>query len=142
MHERDSGDGKNSFQYDDTTALPALEAKFDISQLQQVLTNLFDNGIRYGIRQPDQPDLRIEIGIDISQQQPYIRVIDYGPGISEENSKHLFEPFFTTENTGSGLGLYICKELCEANQAIISYKRTDTGESCFHLQLAHPEKIS
>ena len=120
----------------------SLEAKFDTSQLQQVLTNLFDNGIRHGANQIGKPDLRIEIGLDTNQQQPYIRVIDYGPGISDENSKHLFEPFFTTENTGSGLGLYICKELCEANQAIISYKRTDQGESCFHLQLAHPGKTS
>ena len=117
-------------------------AKFDTSQLQQVLTNLFDNGIRYGANQIGKPDLRIEIGLDTNQQQPYIRVIDYGQGISAENSKHLFEPFFTTENTGSGLGLYICKELCEANQAIISYQRTEQGESCFHLQLAHPEKTS
>ena len=117
--------------------LTPLTAKFDTTQLQQVLTNLFDNGIRHG-----KPQLRIEIGVDISRQQPYIRVVDFGPGISEENTRHLFEPFFTTENTGSGLGLYICKELCEANQAIISYTRTEQGESCFHLQLAHPEKTN
>lgn len=120
----------------------ALEAKFDNSQLTQVLSNLCDNGLRYSSKKTGRPDLRLEIGVDISQHQPYIRVIDYGPGISDENIKHLFEPFFTTENTGSGLGLYICKELCEANQAIISYKRTPQGESCFHLQLAHPDKAS
>lgn len=120
----------------------ALEAKFDTSQLTQVLSNLCDNGLRYSSKKTGRPDLRLEIGVDISQHQPYIRVIDYGPGISDENIKHLFEPFFTTENTGSGLGLYICKELCEANQAIISYKRTPQGESCFHLQLAHPDKTS
>jgi two-component system sensor histidine kinase PilS (NtrC family) len=117
-----------------------MHAKFDPSQLQQVLTNLSDNGIRYGIPKAGRGDLRIEIGNDTQHQQSYIRVIDYGPGITAENSKHLFEPFFTTENTGSGLGLYICKELCEANQALISYRRTDQGESCFHIQLAHPDK--
>ena len=117
-----------------------IHAKFDPSQLQQVLTNLCDNGIRYGIPKPGQSNLRIEIGNDLQHQQSYIRVIDYGPGIAAENSKHLFEPFFTTENTGSGLGLYICKELCEANQALISYRRTEQGESCFHIQLAHPDK--
>ncbi len=135
--EKNIGESRNTFEYDDQGNLQQLNAKFDTSQLQQVLTNLFDNGIRHG-----KPELRIEIGLDISYQQPYIRVIDYGPGISDENSRHLFEPFFTTENTGSGLGLYICKELCEANQAIISYKRTEKGESCFHLQLAHPEKAT
>ncbi len=142
MLEKNIGDAHSDFDYDDVSTATPLDAKFDTSQLQQVLTNLCDNGIRYGVPQAGRPDLRIEIGLDTNQQQPYIRVIDYGPGISEENNKHLFEPFFTTENTGSGLGLYICKELCEANQAIISYKRTDKGESCFHLQLAHPEKAS
>ena len=72
----------------------------------------------------------------------FLRVSDHGPGIAPQAQAQLFEPFFTTENTGSGLGLYICKELCEANQAIISYKRTPQGESCFHLQLAHPDKAS
>lgn len=142
IREKNIGDSHGDFDYDDTSIISNLGAKFDTSQLQQVLTNLFDNGIRYGIAHTGRSDLRIEIGLDINQQQPYIRVIDYGAGISEENSKHLFEPFFTTENTGSGLGLYICKELCEANQAIISYKRTEKGESCFHLQLAHPDKTS
>ncbi|HSC67718.1 MAG TPA: HAMP domain-containing sensor histidine kinase, partial [Cellvibrio sp.] len=141
MLEKNIGDSRSDFDFDDSNH-SGLEAKFDTSQLQQVLTNLCDNGIRYGIKHVGSPDLRLEIGMDTNQQQPYIRVIDYGLGISEENSKHLFEPFFTTENTGSGLGLYICKELCEANQAIISYKRTNNGESCFHLQLAHPEKAS
>jgi two-component system sensor histidine kinase PilS (NtrC family) len=125
------------YEFDDVSTSSVLLAKFDTSQLQQVLTNLVDNGIRHG-----GSKLRIEIGIDIDHQQPYIRVIDFGSGISDDNIRHLFEPFFTTESTGSGLGLYICKELCEANQAIISYKRNDNGESCFHLQLAHPEKAN
>jgi len=155
MHQfiADYKTGKNNGQYlnitivnkiidDDGNILDAapgnpVVAKFDTSQLQQVLTNLFDNGIRHG-----KPALRIEIGVDITHQQPYIRIVDFGPGISDEYTRHLFEPFFTTENTGSGLGLYICKELCEANQAIISYRRTREGESCFHLQLAHPEKAN
>lgn len=119
-----------------------LVARFDRSQLQQVLTNLFDNGLRHGRNAEGNARLHIEVGIDVSHQQPYIRVIDSGPGIPSQQLPHLFEPFFTTENTGSGLGLYICKELCEANQAIIFYRRTDHGESCFTLQLAHPDKTS
>jgi two-component system, NtrC family, sensor histidine kinase PilS len=140
--EKNIGETTNHFIYDDVSSINNLEGKFDASQMQQVLTNLCDNGIRYGQVKSGKANLRIEIGVDATQQQPYIRIIDFGPGISEENMKHLFEPFFTTENTGSGLGLYICKELCEANQAIISYKRTEKNESCFHLQLAHPEKTS
>lgn len=115
-------------------------AKFDPSQLQQVLTNLCDNALRYTREQADGSQVRIEIGEDLQYQQPFIRVIDFGEGLSSDAAQHLFEPFFTTENTGSGLGLYICQELCEANQALISYRRTEQGGSCFHIQLAHPDK--
>ena len=129
---------EHRYAYDDMIG-SQFDATFDLSQLQQVLTNLCDNGLRYSQPNPPREDLRLEIGCD-HYQQPFIRVVDYGPGITAENAKHLFEPFFTTENTGSGLGLYICKELCEANQAIINYQRTDANESCFHIQLAHPDK--
>lgn len=116
----------------------AIKAKFDQSQLHQVLTNLCDNGLRYS--RPPQECAHLVIEAGVNNQQPFIKVIDFGAGISEEQAIHLFEPFFTTENTGSGLGLYICKELCEANQALISYTHTQEGLSCFHIQLAHPEK--
>ncbi|WP_347331157.1 sensor histidine kinase [Marinimicrobium locisalis] len=119
---------------------PNIVTKFDKGQLQQVLTNLCDNGLRYSKAVTGQPKVKLEAGIDHRKEQPYIRVIDWGQGIAKEKQKHIFEPFFTTENTGSGLGLYICKELCEANQALIHYQRTDKGLSCFHIQLAHPER--
>lgn len=115
-------------------------AKFDKGQLQQVLTNLCDNGLRYSVTVTGTPRVRLEAGVDPRKEQPYIRVIDWGHGIEVDKQKHIFEPFFTTENTGSGLGLYICKELCEANQALIHYERTEDGLSCFHIQMAHPER--
>jgi two-component system sensor histidine kinase PilS (NtrC family) len=51
--------------------------------------------------------------------------MDNGPGISEENQKNLFEPFFTTEHTGTGLGLYLCREICEANKTNIKHIASD-----------------
>jgi len=124
----------------DCIAADPIQAKFDLGQLQQVLTNLCDNGLRYSHPPENCPHLVLEAGIDTNTQQPFIKVIDFGDGISKENITHLFEPFFTTENTGSGLGLYICKELCESNQALISYEHTHEGLSCFHIHLAHPDK--
>lgn len=138
--EKNIGNIHFSGEYDDH-GREELVAKFDTSQLQQVLTNLCDNGLRYTQNQPGKASLRIETGTDNLQQQPYIRVIDFGAGITPNVAEHLFEPFFTTENTGSGLGLYICKELCEANQAFINYQFTTEGESCFHIQLSHPDKL-
>lgn len=117
-----------------------MVSQFDPGQLHQVLSNLCDNGLRYGEACTGRARIMLVAGIDAKLQRPFINVIDEGPGISDDNLKHIFEPFFTTENTGSGLGLFICKELCEANHAFISYRRTPDGSSCFHIQLAHPDR--
>lgn len=114
--------------------------QFDPGQLHQVLGNLCDNGLRYSNPSTGKSRVTLVAGIDDKLQRAFIDVIDEGPGISEAQLKHLFEPFYTTENTGSGLGLYICKELCEANQAFIHYRRTKDGKSCFQIQLAHAER--
>ena len=111
-------------------------------QLEQVLNNLFENGIRYSIKATGKPSLQVIAGVedkdgDIS---PYIHIIDKGPGINEEAEALLFEPFHTTEASGTGLGLYISKELCEANQSQLSYRRTNDGHSCFSIYFSHPER--
>lgn len=117
-----------------------ITGQFDPGQLHQVLSNLCDNGLRYSEAATGNQRVTLIAGIDAKLQRPFINIIDDGPGISDDNMKHIFEPFFTTENTGSGLGLFICKELCEANHAFISYRRTPDGSSCFNIQLAHPER--
>lgn len=122
-----------------TNTLMEITAYFDESQLRQILTNLCDNGLRY-TRTHQGFDLRIDVGVDPHFQQPSIRVIDFGDGITQDQLNNLFEPFFTTESTGSGLGLYISRELCEANQALITYNRTAEGFSCFELKLSHPKR--
>jgi two-component system sensor histidine kinase PilS (NtrC family) len=66
--------------------------------------------------------------------------MDNGPGISKEHQKNLFEPFFTTEHTGTGLGLYLCREICEANKASIKHIASDhladNLGTCFSLNFA------
>ncbi|WP_049722504.1 sensor histidine kinase [Gilvimarinus polysaccharolyticus] len=114
-------------------------ATFDSCHLHQILTNLVDNALRYTPTDCAEPVI-LEIGVESGRQTPYIKIIDKGPGIAPANQKHVFEPFFTTENTGSGLGLFICQELCEANQAILFYQCNDNEPSCFTLQMAHPDK--
>ncbi|HEY7884555.1 MAG TPA: HAMP domain-containing sensor histidine kinase, partial [Cellvibrionaceae bacterium] len=118
-----------------------LYIRFDESQLQQVLSNLLDNALRYIKSDSYQPPITLTTGLDTIRNTPYLSIIDNGQGVSADNQKHLFEPFFTTENTGSGLGLFLCKELCEANQAYISYIADDQQPSCFTIQFAHSEKV-
>ncbi len=118
------------------------EVRVDPSQLNQAVTNLAVNGLRYSKEQTGHARLTIEGGIDATTDRAYLNVIDDGPGVSGEQVNHLFEPFFTTERTGTGLGLYITRELCEANQARVTYTRDPRGGSCFRITFAHPDRIT
>ena len=96
---------------------PDISARFDPNQMEQVLVNLIDNGLRHGLKVTSEASVFLCLAESKDKNQAFIDVIDQGQGISEENSHHLFEPFFTTETQGTGLGLYLSRELCEANQA-------------------------
>ncbi len=112
----------------------------DPDQLHQLLTVLVDNGLRYSHNTSGKREIRLQLRDNGQYPAPILEVIDYGPGIADKNIERLFEPFFTTESHGTGLGLYICKELCEANQIHITWLRTDDGESCFRLSFSHPDR--
>ena len=118
------------------------EVRIDKSQFGQVLTNLVSNGIRYSKEQNDELYIHLQGGIDARTDRPYLNVIDHGPGVPEDQILNLFEPFFTTEPSGTGLGLYISWELCEANQARLAYYPHDEGGSCFRITFAHPDRIT
>jgi len=96
---------------------------FDPNQFHQVLWNLCRNGWRHS--QKNESSLRLSLGANSTRVQ--IDIADDGPGVSSESLAHLFEPFFTTEASGTGLGLYIARELCEANGAWIEYVASPTG---------------
>jgi two-component system, NtrC family, sensor histidine kinase PilS len=118
------------------------EIRVDPGQLTQAVTNLAVNGLRYSKEKTGVATLTIEGGIDSATDRPYLNVIDEGPGVSGEQIDRLFEPFFTTERTGTGLGLYLTRELCEANQARLTYTPDARGGSCFRITFAHPDRIT
>jgi two-component system sensor histidine kinase PilS (NtrC family) len=120
----------------------ATQIRVDPSQLNQALTNLVVNGLRYSKQHTGVASVTLEGGLDAATDRPYLNVIDAGPGVADEQLDHLFEPFFTTERTGTGLGLYITRELCEANQARVAYTRHKAGGSCFRITFAHPDRIT
>ncbi len=109
------------------------------SQLEQILNNLFENGLRYSLRKTGISSLTIKGGMS-AMNAPVLHIIDDGQGVDAATEEHLFEPFHTTESSGTGLGLYISKELCEANQARLSYRRTEDGRSCFSIHFQHPDR--
>tara|TARA_R110001592_G_scaffold177076_2_gene417233 strand:+ start:33072 stop:34715 length:1644 start_codon:yes stop_codon:yes gene_type:complete len=98
-----------------------LSARFDPNQMEQVMINLIENALHHGDKQQDTSFVFIAMGETKDQNQVFIDIIDQGAGISSDNIKHLFEPFFTTESQGTGLGLYLSREICEANQAQLDF---------------------
>ncbi len=121
---------------------PGLHSRIDPDQLHQVLTNLVQNGLRYSVQKKSDAQLWIKLFIDAESELPVLEVHDDGPGIAPERLDKIFEPFYTTEAKGTGLGLYISRELCESNQARLDFKPSEHGGSCFRITFAHPRKMS
>ncbi|WP_394005160.1 sensor histidine kinase [Luteimonas sp. WGS1318] len=115
----------------DQATLPAV---FDPRHLHQVLTALVNNAVRYG-RMPGAL-ARITLRIEQDGDCPSLSVLDRGPGIPEAVAAQLFRPFFTTSESGTGLGLYIAHELCRANEAQLEYVAVPGGGACFRITLA------
>ncbi len=116
----------------------AVEAVVDPQHLQQVIWNLVQNALRYG-RMPGEPARVMLISRAASDAgPPLLEVVDRGPGIPTKVAAQIFEPFYTTHEYGTGLGLYLCKQMCEANQAELEYVPVAGGGSCFRITLAPP----
>jgi len=109
---------------------------FNPSQLEQLLTNLCDNAIRHSRLQTGIQSCALIAAIHPFTNCPMLDVIDDGAGVSTDRTEQIFEPFYTTETKGTGLGLFICREICQANQAQIFYRRSEEGKSCFRVIFA------
>jgi two-component system sensor histidine kinase PilS (NtrC family) len=101
--------------------LPAepLYVVFDPEHLRRVLVNLLDNARRHATAAPGAIQLRLH-GRDADEGR--LTLASDGPPIPPEVERHLFEPFFSTRSRGTGLGLYICRELCERHGARINFR--------------------
>lgn len=103
----------------------ALVVSFEPEHLRRVLVNLLDNALRHA--QPGPGAVQVQLGVDAElpgtrERWASLSVFSVGEAISPEVERHLFEPFFSTRSRGSGLGLYICRELCERYGARIEYR--------------------
>lgn len=113
---------QNNAQQQLATQVPGTESAvaFDPDHLRRVLINLLDNARRYASAQPNA------IQVDVRAAEPQqVRLTIWSDGAPMDQSveRHLFEPFFSSESRSSGLGLYICRELCESHGATILYQR-------------------
>jgi two-component system sensor histidine kinase PilS (NtrC family) len=118
---------------------PSVAALADPRHLHQVLTALVANALAYG-RMPGEP-ARVTVHVRDDAGAPTVDVLDRGPGMPEAIASQLFRPFFTTSNHGTGLGLYIARELCRANQATLEYVSIPGGGACFRIRLPGPHAL-
>ena len=102
---------------------------FDEDQLRQVLVNLLRNGLHHNQSSPH----KIELHVYTQHNHVRIEVRDFGAGVASADIASLFQPFFSTEINGTGLGLYLSHSFCEANQAKLYYVEQQQG-ACFRIE--------
>jgi two-component system sensor histidine kinase PilS (NtrC family) len=99
---------------------PRASVAFEVEHLRRVLVNLLDNAWRYASSAPAAIVVATDFGSDGAAA---LRVWSDGAVLDQGVQRHLFEPFFSSESRSSGLGLYICRELCQRHGAAIGYRR-------------------
>ncbi|HEX9706969.1 MAG TPA: ATP-binding protein [Steroidobacteraceae bacterium] len=118
---------------------PDLEVRVDPSHLRQILWNLCENAFRYSVR-ADEDRVEVRIGRLAGSHRPFLEVLDRGPGIDSTISDRIFEPFFTSRTSGTGLGLFIARELAQCNRALLVYEPRTGGGSIFRIVFADPQR--
>jgi len=113
----------------------------DSNHLHQILWNLCCNAIKYGSLGSSESSIILRGGISNETGTPYLDVIDFGSGVQTGSIQEIFEPFHTTSTEGTGLGLYIARELCECNNARLSYVDITTAGGCFRISFSNPDRI-
>jgi two-component system sensor histidine kinase PilS (NtrC family) len=117
-----------------------IEVHFDPSHLHQVLWNLCDNALRHGAAGSSTGRVDIRTGRIAATGRPFLEVGDRGHGVDPGQAERIFEPFFTTGTGGTGLGLFISRELCQTNGGLLLYEPRDGGGSIFRIIFADPRR--
>jgi len=100
---------------------PAIGVQFDQEHLRRVLVNLLDNARRYAQKRPEAIQVKTRT---LADQRVELSVWSDGEPMEQSVERHLFEPFFSSESRSSGLGLYLCRELCERHGRTMTYQRS------------------
>jgi two-component system sensor histidine kinase PilS (NtrC family) len=116
-----------------------VQVRIDPSHLHQVVWNLCDNAIKYG-EVLDGISFDIKVGRLNPSNRPYLEVSNRGQGIEPKSVDRIFEPFFTGRKGGTGLGLFIARELCQLNRSILLYEARSGGGSTFRIVFSDPQR--
>lgn len=124
------------------TAMPGedVEVRMDPGHLHQIVWNLCENAVKYASEAAGGIAVEISWGRLPGGRRPYLEVADRGPGIPDELRDRVFEPFATGRGGGTGLGLFISRELSECNRATLTYEPRRGGGSIFRIVFADPAR--
>ena len=114
-----------------------VTVKVDSSHLHQIVSNLCENALKYG-QSSSGKWLEIRYGRISNTNRPYLEIADRGAGIDPEQAIRIFEPFFTAGDGGTGLGLFIARELTHCNRAVLIYEPRHGGGSIFRIVFSDP----
>jgi two-component system sensor histidine kinase PilS (NtrC family) len=118
-----------------------VQVLIDGSQLHQIVWNLCQNAVTHALAQSDKDGIiELRYGRLGGVGRPFLQVADRGPGIAPADSERIFEPFFTRAQRGTGLGLFLARELAAANRATLLYESRDGGGSVFRIVFADPSR--
>ena len=136
---------RQTAQVDEQTLslLPAeadVDVRVDPTHLHQLIWNLCENALKYGRSNDGTARVEIRTGRIPTTDRPLLEVLDRGPGISLEEAERIFEPFYTAGKGGTGLGLFIAKELAQCNRALLLYEPRPEGGSIFRVVFADPQR--
>jgi two-component system sensor histidine kinase PilS (NtrC family) len=125
---------------DPTSELGELDVRVDPSHLHQLLWNLCENALKYGRRDDNDAPVELRTGRIHTSDRPFLEIVDRGPGIANADAERIFEPFFTGSKGGTGLGLFIARELAQCNRAALIYEPRTGGGSIFRVVFADPQR--
>jgi len=117
-----------------------ITVRMDPGHMHQVAWNLCENAIKYASQSAGGIAVEMRVGRRPNNKRPFLDIIDHGDGVPEHLQENLFEPFATGPDGGTGLGLYICKELCEQNRATLRYNCNEEVGSVFQIVFADPSR--
>jgi two-component system sensor histidine kinase PilS (NtrC family) len=117
-----------------------VEVHIDGSQLHQILWNLCQNAVMHALPHAGGAPIELRYGRLGGMGRPYLQIADRGPGIAMADAERVFEPFFTRARRGTGLGLFLARELAAANRATLLHETREGGGSIFRVVFADPRR--
>jgi two-component system sensor histidine kinase PilS (NtrC family) len=117
-----------------------VELRVDGSQLHQIFWNLCQNSVTHALPHAGAAPIELRYGRLAGVGRPYLQVADRGPGIAQADAERIFEPFFTRAAHGTGLGLFLARELAQANAATLLYEAREGGGSIFRIVFSDPSR--